>query len=288
MARVALAFAAGVLGLSLAAPFVRWALPAPPLVTGFYRVGIAAVLLGALLAARGRAALPDPASARLALAAGLCFGADIALWHLAIVRTSLANATLLVNTTPVFVGLWAVGVRGERLVRRFWVSALLALAGAALLLGSSPAAASSGDALAIAAALFYSGYLLLAKDARRRGDTVAVLGLASASATLPLAAAALLAGDPFFDFPARSWAAILGAALVAQIAGILGILWALRWARAPFAAVALLGQPLGTALLGWWLFDEPLGVLQAAGGVAVLAAIGLAAGGALDPEEARR
>jgi len=288
MARVWLAFAAGVAGISLAAPFVRWALPAPPLVTGFYRVALAALLLGAVLAARGRAALPDRASARLALVAGLFFGADIALWHLAIVRTSLANATLLVNTTPIFVGLWAIAVRGEPLGRRFWVSTALALAGAALLLGSSPAGAGGGDALALGAAVFYSGYLLLAKDARRSGDALAVLALGSASAAALLGVAAGAAGDPFAGFPARSWAAIAGAALVAQIGGVLGIVWALRWTRASFAAVALLGQPVGTPLLGWWLFDEPLGAWQAAGGVAVLAAILLASRGALDPAGARR
>jgi drug/metabolite transporter (DMT)-like permease len=288
MARVWLAFATGVVGISLAAPFVRWALPAPPLVTGFYRVAVAAVLLGALLAVRGRPALPDRRSAGLAVAAGLFFGADIALWHLSIVGTSLANATLLVNTTPVFVGLWLGAVRGERLGRRFWVSAGLALAGAALLLGSSPAGAGAGDALALGAAVFYSGYLLLVKGARRAGDTVAVLALVSAAAAVPLGLAALVAGDPFAGFPARSWAAIAGAALVAQIGGILGIVWALRWARASFAALALLGQPVGTTLLAWWLFDEPLRAWQAAGGVAVLAAILLASGAALDPEETRR
>jgi drug/metabolite transporter (DMT)-like permease len=299
VALVWLAFAAGVAGISLAAPFVRWALPAPPLVTGFYRVALAAVLLGAVLAARGRGArsdrasprlvLADRRSARLALAGGLFFGADIALWHLSIVRTSLANATLLVNTTPIFVGLWAVAVRRERLGGRFWVSAALAIAGAALLLGASPAGAGRGDALAIGAAVFYSGYLLLAKDARRGGDALAVLALGSASAALVLGVAAWAVGDPFIGFPARSWAAIGGAALVAQVGGVLGILWALRWARASFAAVALLGQPVGTTLLGWWLFDEPLGAQQAAGGVAVLGAILLAAtGAALDPTETRR
>ncbi|HSJ96118.1 MAG TPA: EamA family transporter, partial [Myxococcota bacterium] len=251
-------------------------------------VAIAAALLGALLAARGRGTFPDARSARLALAAGLFFGADIALWHLAIVRTSLANATLLVNTTPLFVGLWLGAVRREQLGRRFWVSAALALAGATLLLGASPAGASAGDALALGAAVFYRGYLLLMKDARRGGDTVAVLALASAAAAALLGAAALVAGDPFTGFPPGSWAAIAGAARVAQIGGILGIVWALRWARASFAAVALLGQPLGTTLLGWWLFDEPLGAQQAAGAAAVLAAIVLAAGGALDPGEARR
>ena len=82
---------------------------------------------------------------------------------------------------------------------------------------------------------------------------------------------------------------MLGAALLAQIGGVLGIVWALRWLRTPFAAVALLGQPVGTALLAWWLlFDEAIGALQAAGGAAVLAAIALASHDALDPDQARR
>ena len=290
MARLWLAFGTGVAGLSLAGLFVRWALPAPPLVTGFYRVAVAALVLAAVMAWRGRRALPEGRSARIALLAGLCFGADIALWHLAIVRTSLANATLLVNTTPLFVGSYLLILQREPMNRRFCVSAGLAMAGAALLLGSSPAegSARSGDLLALVAAGFYSAYLILVKEVRRSADTVAVLTLTSAAAAVLLGGAALAAGDPLRGFPAHSWAAMLGAALLAQIGGVLGIVWALRWLRAPFAAVALLGQPVGTALLAWWWFDESIGALQAAGGAAVLAAIALASRDALDPDEARR
>jgi drug/metabolite transporter (DMT)-like permease len=41
--------------------------------------------------------------------------------------------------------------------------------------------------------------------------------------------------------------------------------------------VALLAQPVGTAVLGWVLLGEAIGPLQGAGGVAVLAGILLAA-----------
>jgi drug/metabolite transporter (DMT)-like permease len=288
--RLWLAFGTGVAGLSLAGLFVRWALPAPPLVTGFYRVAVAAAVLAAVLAWRGRGMLPAGRCTRLAVAAGLCFGADIALWHLALVRTSLANATLLVNTTPIFIGAFLLTIRRERLGRRFWVSAGLALAGAALLLGSSPAAGStrSGDLLALAAAAFYSGYLLLVKGARQQADTVSVLAVTSAAAAVLLGIAALAAGDPLRGFPVHSWTAMLGAALLAQIGGVLGIVWALRWLRAPFAAVALLGQPIGTALLAWWLFDEAISALQGVGGAAVLVAIVLTSRDALDPAATRR
>jgi drug/metabolite transporter (DMT)-like permease len=63
---------------------------------------------------------------------------------------------------------------------------------------------------------------------------------------------------------------------------VLGIVWALRWLRTSFASVALLAQPVGTALLGWWILAEPIGPLQAVGGLAVLAGIFLASQEASD------
>ncbi len=273
----------GIAGISFAAIFVRLALPAPPVVTAFYRTLIASILLGAWLLARRSGGLRGR-SAWLALAAGLCFGTDLALWHTAIVRTSVANATLLVNTTPVYVGLFAWIVSGERPGRRFAGGAALALGGTALLLGSHPGSpgALSGDLLALVAAGFYSGYLLLAKAARRQGDALPVLATATLGATGILGVYAVAGGDPFLGFPLHSWAAMVGAAVVSQILGVLCIVWALRWARATFASVALLGQPLGTAGLGWLLLHEPVGALQALGGAAVLAGILAASRGALE------
>jgi drug/metabolite transporter (DMT)-like permease len=45
----------------------------------------------------------------------------------------------------------------------------------------------------------------------------------------------------------------------------MGIVWSLRFLPTTLASVALLAQPLGTALLGWWLLGERLGPLHAAG-----------------------
>ncbi len=124
-------------GISFAAIFVRLALPAPPVVTGFYRMLFASLLVGGfLLVTPRRGALPRRAAAT-ALAAGLCFGTDIALWHSSIVQTSVATATLLVNTTPVHVGLYTALVLGQKLHARFVGGGALALLGCAVLLGIS-------------------------------------------------------------------------------------------------------------------------------------------------------
>jgi len=282
---VAATFAGGVVGISFAALFVRWALPAPPITTAFYRMALASTLLGVWLALRREGLLLSRREMALALAAGACFGADLALWHTALVRTSLANATLLVNTTPVYVGLvsWALG--GEPLGRRFAAGTALALGGTAALVGIDwgGAEAVRGDLLALGAALFYSAYLLGMKAVRRTARTLAALAVAGAGASATLLVCALVRGDALAGFPASSWAAFVGAALVAQVTGVVGIVWSLRYLRAAFASLALLAQPVGTALLGWWLVGEALSAGQALGGAAIAAGILLASRSAGDP-----
>jgi drug/metabolite transporter (DMT)-like permease len=69
---------------------------------------------------------------------------------------------------------------------------------------------------------------------------------------------------------------MLGAATVTQIGGVMGIIWTLRFLPATIASVALLAQPVGTAILGWLLLGEAIGPVQVVGGATVLAGIVLA------------
>jgi drug/metabolite transporter (DMT)-like permease len=269
----------GAVGIACAAIFVRLALPAPPIVTGFWRLALATGVLAAILAPRVRWRELPRRSVAEALAAGACFGADLALWNTALVETSVATATFLVNTTPVFVGGFAVLALRERLAARLVAGGALALGGAALLLGDDLDARASlaGDGLALGAALFYAAYLIWIQRARRRLDTPTAVAISGVASTLVLGAAALWRGDPFAGFPPHSWAVFAAAAVVSQLAGVVGIVWALVHLSATFAAVALLAQPVGTALLGWWWLGEALSPLQLAGGALVLAGIAAAA-----------
>jgi drug/metabolite transporter (DMT)-like permease len=284
LARPLLVLLLGAFGIACAAIFVRLALPAPPVVTGFWRLALGTGVLAAVTAKRLRAALPRRATLE-ALAAGACFGVDLALWNTALIETSVATATLLVNTTPLFVGAFAVLVLGEKVGTKLALGAGFALAGAALLLGDDLGARASlaGGGLALGAAVFYSAYLVLIQRARRALDAATSVAISGVASTLVLGGAALLRGDPLVGFPAHSWLVFAASAAVSQLAGVVGIVWALAHLRATFAAVALLAQPLGTALLGWWWLGEALSALQLAGGALVVAGIALA-GRAREPE----
>jgi len=271
----------GAFGIACAAVFVRLALPAPPIVTGFWRLLLATVALAVVLAPRVRPRELPRRAVAASLAAGACFGADLALWNRALVETSVATATFLVNTTPVFVGLFAVLVWRERLGARLAAGGALALLGVVLLLGKDldTRASLAGDGRALVAALFYSAYLLSIQRARRALDAATSVAISGVASTLVLGAAALWRGDAFTGFPVHSWLVFGASAAISQLAGVVGIVWALAHLRATFAAVALLAQPVGTALLGWWWLGEPLAPLQIVGGGAVLAGIALASRG---------
>jgi len=276
--RAVLILLAGTAGISFAAIFVRFAAPAPPIVIAFYRVLFAGILMAAWFALRGRALAWRAPGRNFALLAGVFFGSDMALWHTSLVNTSVATSTLLVNTTPIYVGLYAFAVLGERIEGRFVAGAGLALAGVAVLVGmpADVIETPKGAFLALAAAIFYAGYLLAAKAARRSDDALSTFFIATTSAAATLGLYALLKGDPFGGFPLEAWWMMAGAALVSQIGGVLGIVWALRFLPATFASVALLAQPVLTALWGWLFLGEAISAIQALGGCAVLAGIALA------------
>jgi len=268
-----------IVGIAFAAIFVRLAQPAPPAVIGFYRMLFAALAMGGYALLTRRRVHWRGRAAAWALASGVSFGLDLAFWHTAILETTVGLATLLVNLTPVHLGVYAVLVRGERLAPRFVAGAALALFGMVVLLGLPGVGPGGlhGPAFAIIASLFYALYLLWMSEARREMDAFSALLLMTSASAVVLGAASLALGNAFSGFPPHSWAAMLGCALLTQVGGVLGVVWLLRHLPPTFASVSLLAQPVCAALLAWALLGEPIGALQAGGGALVLAGIGLAA-----------
>src|SRR5918999_1362938 len=142
VARVAFAaLFAGAIGIAFASIFVRLS-ELGPIATAFYRLALALPILWLWMEIGDRRTETNrPAGYRdfvgLALS-GLLFAGDLGLWHWSIKLTSVANSTLLVNLAPVFVALGAWLIFGERFSATFLVGLVVALAGAALLVGGSP------------------------------------------------------------------------------------------------------------------------------------------------------
>jgi len=248
-----------------------------PVSAAFWRMGLAApVLLILAVALNRRAAAPlarHQLPLKLALLSGAFFAADLAVWHMGIVRTTSANATLFANTTAFMLAGWAILVRGERPGARTLKSLALAAAGALLLLGHSAQLSGGnllGDALSLLAAAFYTGYLLTVMRLRGRFSTATVLALSTlASATLLLPVALLEPGN----FWPTDWRPIVALAVSSQLAGQGLMVFASGRLPAFILGIGLLIQPLVSATAGWLVFGEALGPVEMLGAALILAAL---------------
>ncbi len=272
--RAYLALGFGILCIGLSAIFVKLA-GVPGIVSGFYRVLIAALILVPLWLARGAQA-PARRVVALIVLGGIFFGLDLALWNTALLMTSAAQATLLANNAPLWVGLGALILFKEKLTRIYWLGLLLALAG--MVLVARPAAGSgfsldAGSLMAIAASMLYAAYLLTTQRVRSTTTTVTFMTLSVVSSSVLLFGLGVAANAPFTGYPLSSWLALLGLGLISQVGGWLSINYALGHLPATQVSVSLLGQVLVTTLIAIPLFGEIPLPIQIVGGALVLAGI---------------
>lgn len=208
--------------------------------------------------------------------AGLFFAADLTLWHYAIQRTSVANATLLANLAPLFVAPAAWLLWREAVSRRFALGMALALAGTVVLVGRSAqldVQGLVGDSLAIAAALFYAAYILAVTRLRRDVSALRVMTWSSATVAAVLLPTAWLLGERIWPASAQGWWVLAGLALLSHVGGQGLIAQSMASLPAALSAVGLLLQPLAAALFAWWLLAEGFGLAQLVGGAVILAGI---------------
>lgn len=271
-----LALAGGVLCISFSAIFTKLA-GTPGAVTGFYRMAVTTtVLLLPFILHRKRNPTRGHRGWGWAVAGGLWFSVNLVMLSSALTLTSAANATLLDNTAPIWVGLGALFIFRERLGLRYWLGLALALGGAAVVTGVNPLSGlrpAPGDALAFVGAIFYAGYLLNTQRGRRDLDTLTYLWLVAATATVVIFLAVQVMGLPLTGYSTRTYLALLGVGLIPQTAGWLLINYALGHLPASAAVIVLLAQPVTTGLLSIPILGEGLTQQQMIGGTLALAGI---------------
>jgi drug/metabolite transporter (DMT)-like permease len=279
--RAYLALAFGVLCISFTAIFTKWAgMPGP--VAASWRMIFAAAILAIPFFRQARSWTPaHRRSVPWGVVGGLWFAINLGMLNSALMLTSAANATLLDNTAPIWVGLGALIIFKERLTARYWLGLVLALAGAAVVSGLSAGGATSGggfklglgDVLAFVGALFYAGYLLNTQRGRRDLDSLSYLWIVSITAAVALMLFSLAMRLPLTGHPVHAYGAIVGVAIVSQVGGWLLINYALGHLPASSAVVVLLAQPVITGLLSIPLLGEMITVPQLVGGALALTGI---------------
>jgi drug/metabolite transporter (DMT)-like permease len=284
--RVALAMSALVLGaiaMGASVLFVRWA-DVGPYASAFWRVFLALPFLWAWMRLEKRSAgfgslFLDPT----VLLAGLFFTGDLFFWHLAILGTTVANATFLATTAPIWVALGAWLVLSETVGGRLLVGLALCMLGGLALVGESYGLQPQrlmGDLYGVATALFFGCYVLAVRAARARHGAAALMFASTAITSVCLLVIAIAFEPRVLPQSVGGATALLALALVSQVGGQGLVAVALGTLPATFSSLVIFLEAIAAATFGWLLLNEPLGSVQALGGLMILFGIFVARPGA--------
>ncbi len=280
-----LAFLALVLGacaMGISPIFVRHA-DIGPISSAFYRVALALpfLLIWMLFEKRNSSNSADVTAFPIwpVALSGIFFAGDLFFWHLAIMNTTVANATFLACLAPVWVALLSQVTIGEAVSRQAIGGLLLCLVGMALLIGSSwqvDAGRLIGDVYGFITSIFFGLYFLAVRVARRTLPAARLTFYSTCITSLLLLVAALLAGGTFWPQTQEGLAALLALGLVSHTGGQGLLAVALGVLSATFSSLVIFIEAVAAAVFGYVFLGEELVPLQLGGGALILLGIWVA------------
>lgn len=279
--------ATSVLVVSSAAIMIRFALAegVSSLAIAAWRLGIAAFVLIFIGAAKAnvRSELANISRKNLLLAglSGVFLAAHFAAWISSLQYTSVASSVALVTTNPIWIALFSWLVFREKLGKWLLLGIAAAILGSVFIFAadarletlSAGANPPLGNSLALVGSLTVCGYLLIGRRLRTTMSLLPYIVLTYSSAALVLLGMAWANGNALAGYSMLAWLCLLGLGLGPQLLGHSGINWALKHIPATFIAIAILGEPIGSSLLAWWIFGEQFAPLQLLGFTVLLAGI---------------
>jgi drug/metabolite transporter (DMT)-like permease len=272
----------GIAGLSLAGVFYKLA-SAPAIAMVAWRMLIGTLVLApfAMAVHAGPAMRSKIATAdvRWSIAAGAFFCVDLVLWAISLRYTSVASAALFVSTQPIFVAAFASMYLGERPTRGMLAGIALGITGI-IIVGAIDVHLSGhaliGDALALAAALAETAYLLIGRRVRQHVDAPRYVLVVYATCTACCWIALLALGVPA-HMSGHDMMMAFGVALSATVIGHTLVSLSLGYMPAAVVAVSFLAQPMLAALFALAFLNQTIPWTTAVGGLIALAGIGIVA-----------
>ena len=263
--------------MSCSAIFIKMA-DAPGIVTAFYRMAIAAIILSVPFAfslAKSRRKLSFKGVV-LASFAGICFGIDLSFWSTGIVASNATIPTIFANTAPIWVGFGSMIFFREKHKFGFWFGLILAFSGIPILLRKDLFASNGilfGSLLGAAAGLFYGTFQIISQPGRKLLNTLNYLFISTTSSALILFLTMLIFNYNFFGYDQKTYIIFFVFSVGVQVIGWFLINYSQGHIPASIVAPTLLGQPLITAFLAILFLKEHLTLWHISGGIVIISGI---------------
>ena len=203
----------------------------------------------------------------------------IFLWAVSLNQTSVANANLLHNMTPIFstIGGWLF--LNQKFDKRFLVGCGIALTASSCIEIEDWFISPDhliGNILALASAALYAVAFLARESLRVKYSTRAILLWNCILNSILALGLTLILEEHLFPVTRSAWLSVIILGIVVQVLGHGLVIYSLKHFSSGFATTCLLLDPFITAVLAWIIFSERLTMLNMIAFVGVIVGIYLA------------
>jgi drug/metabolite transporter (DMT)-like permease len=284
----------GIMAVSSASILIRFAQGSvSSIVIAAYRLSIAALILLPFVWIHYRQALKALTVSQIiyTFVSGLFLAIHFATWISSLEYTSITSSVVLVTTTPIWVAIFSPIFLKEKNSLAIWVGILITILGSIFITlaqvctlhdshfvcvmedGYRGTTTMLGNFLAVCGAWAAAGYLMVGRKVRKDIPITAYIFCVYSTAAILLIITSVFLGHKLFGFQPQSylWLILLG--LIPQLIGHSSFNYALGYLPAAFVSVTLVGEPLGTIVLAFFLLQEQPGVGELVGGFFILAGI---------------
>ena len=289
-----IALVVATLAVSTSSIFIRFAQMdgAPSLVIAALRMSIATILIAPIALTRHWDEIKRFTRTEILLGvfSGIFLAAHFATWITSLEYTSVASSVVFVATGPLWVALLSPMLLKEHISRIAVAGLALAVLGGVVIgladvctwngsltcqsmQDALQGRATWGNFLALMGAWAVTGYLIIGRKLRAGTSLVPYIFLVYGMAAVTLVIILFVSGNTPFGYEAKTYGWIFLLAAIPQLIGHTAYNWALKYLNATLVAVTVLGEPIGSATMAFFLLNETPSLMTIAGGVLILVGI---------------
>jgi drug/metabolite transporter (DMT)-like permease len=265
----------GIMAISTASIFIKLC-DAPALIIATYRMMLASLILMPFACYKRTWRGWERNEIGWFLLSGLFLSLHFAFWIASLKYTSVASSVVLVTTHPIFVGIGGWIFLKEQVGMNLVLGIALSVLGSGLISYGDMVwskEALMGDGFALLGAIAASGYLLVGRKMRKDQDLLSYIFPVYSTAGLILILLSLIFHESFFGYSPPTYFFLFLLALIPQLIGHTTFNWALKYLPASLVAITILGEPIGSTLLAYFILGEGLTIWKVLGGISVLVGI---------------
>lgn len=286
--------AIAIMAVSTASIFIRNAQDeAPSLVIASYRLSLASIILGVFV-------LPSKWNEIIGIIkthylpvmiSGFLLAIHFACWITSLEYTSVMSSVVLVTTTPIWVSITSPVFLQEKMSWQIGLGLIVALLGSVIITVSQNCSivnaqficdilnstfgknAILGNVLAILGAFAAAGYVMIGRKLRKNMNLFPYIFLIYSVASIILISLSLFSGYGFNGYSRGVYFWMILLAIVPQLLGHSILNWLLGFLPAIYVAISLLGEPVGSSILAWFILKEIPTIIEIIGAILILTGI---------------